>query len=617
MRLWKCLLIPALAAALGAQSPKRILFDHTRQEQAGTSAEWVICTASEPNPSPANPVSETDWNGGISAWAFDLHTAGYAIQSLPPAGRITYGDASNAQDLSQYAVYVLPEPYLKFTAAEKQAILAFVQNGGGLFLVGNHPGAIRYSGTGGTDAYTAFNDLVVVNGSNPYGFTFVPGHGPGDALANTTSTLFATASGPAEQAIIQGAYGSLGLMDFHSYSYLSLDAAQNPSVREILRTQVAGDAGSFIATCTLGAGRVVAISDSAPADDGTTTTAGKALHNSYTINSNKAFFLNATAYLAGDAGAAAPTPVVSILAPASNPTVATGTPLSFQGSASIADGSALSYAWAFGDGASAAVQGPVSHAYAAPGTFTATFTATSSQGKTASATRSVTVTPTTYTLTATAGTGGSISPGGAVGVASGASQTFTLTPAAGYVISAVTVDGVNKGALATYTFNAVTANHTIAATFATSPGTRLTETFNTGTKGAYAVGTVTLPTGAWTLDDALLGNTSSDRKNGAQSLRVRNSGKVTMGFTFASGARTVSVKHAKYGTDANSTWTLWYSTNGGASWAQTGGTVTTSATTLATATFTVNLSGGIRFQLRKTDGSANRVNFDDFVITGY
>lgn len=617
MRLLKLLLIPALAVGLGAQSPKKILFDHTRHEEAGTSAEWVICTASEPNPTPANPVAETDWNGGISGWAFDLFKAGYGIQSLPPTGRVTYGDATNTQDLSQYAVYVIPEPYLKFTAAEKQAILSFVQNGGGLFLVGNHPGAIRYSGTGGTDAYTVFNDLVAVNGGNPFGFTFVPGHGPGDTLANTTSTAFATGTSPAEQAIIHGAYGSLGLMDFHSYSYLTLNSAQNPSVREILRTQVTGDTGSFIATCTVGSGRVVAISDSAPADDGTTTTAGKALHNSYTLNSNKAFFLNATAYLAGDAGPAAPTPVVSIAAPAANPTLTAGGSVSFQGSASIADGSPLSYTWSFGDGASAAVLGPVSHTYPSPGSFTATFTATSNQGKTASATRLITVNPATYALTASAGTGGSISPSGTVSVASGGSQTFTITPSAGYSVSSVSVDGVNQGALGSYTFSNVTASHIISAAFTASPGSSLTETFNTGTKGAYAVGTVSLPTGVWTLDDALLGNTSSDRKNGAQSVRVRNSGKVTMGFTFATGAKTVTVKHAKYGTDANSTWSLWYSTNGGSTWTQTGGTVTTSSTTLATATFTVNIASGIRFQLRKTDGSANRVNFDDFTVTGY
>ncbi len=605
----------SLGLGLGAQTPKKVLFDHTRHEEAGTSAEWVICSASEPDPSPANPATEAEWNGGISSWAFDLHRAGYTVQSLPPSGRVTYGDATNAQDLSHYAVYVIPEPYLRFSPTEKQAILAFIQNGGGLFMVGNHPGAIRYSGSEGTDAYTVFNDLVTVNGGNPFGFTFVPGHGPGDALANTTSTAFTTSASPAAQAIVHGSHGSLGLMDFHSFSYLNLDQTQNPSVQEILHTQIAGDTGSFIVTCTLGSGRVMAISDSSPSDDGTTTTARKSLHNSYTINSNRAFFLNATDYLAS--AGSAPAPVATILAPSTNVTIPAGSTLSFQGSATIADGSALTYAWAFGDGTSAAVAGPVNHAYNSPGSFVATFTATSNQGQSASATRSLTVTPAAFTLTASAGTGGTISPSGPITVANGGTQSFAITPNAGYTIAGVSVDGVNQGAISTYAFTQVGADHSIRATFNPIPAATLSEGFNSGTKTAYATASVTLPTGSWTLNDALLGSTSSDRKAGAQSVRVRNTGRLTMGFNVPSGAKSFAVKHGKYGSDASSTWTLWKSTNSGVTWSQVGGTVTTASTTLTTTTFTVNVAGPIRFEIRKTGGGANRVNFDDVLIAGY
>jgi len=71
----------------------------------------------------------------------------------------------------------------------------------------------------------------------------------------------------------------------------------------------------------------------------------------------------------------------------------------------------------------------------------------------------------TYTITASAGTGGAISPSGSVTVASGASQTFSITPNPGYQIAAVTVDGVSVGAVTGYTFDNVTANHTISANF--------------------------------------------------------------------------------------------------------------------------------------------------------
>jgi hypothetical protein len=73
----------------------------------------------------------------------------------------------------------------------------------------------------------------------------------------------------------------------------------------------------------------------------------------------------------------------------------------------------------------------------------------------------------TYTITATAGTGGSISPSGYVKVNQGGDKTFTITPNAGYQIKDVKVDNVSKGAISTYTFSNVTANHTISATFKT------------------------------------------------------------------------------------------------------------------------------------------------------
>jgi len=39
-------------------------------------------------------------------------------------GKITYGNSSNPQDLSNYAVFVVDEPNIRFTSTEKTAILA-------------------------------------------------------------------------------------------------------------------------------------------------------------------------------------------------------------------------------------------------------------------------------------------------------------------------------------------------------------------------------------------------------------------------------------------------------------------------------------------------------------
>jgi hypothetical protein len=71
-----------------------------------------------------------------------------------------------------------------------------------------------------------------------------------------------------------------------------------------------------------------------------------------------------------------------------------------------------------------------------------------------------------FTITATTGPNGAISPSGSVNANFGATQAFTITPNTGYHIDSVIVDGANQGAIASYTFSNVTANHTIRAVFA-------------------------------------------------------------------------------------------------------------------------------------------------------
>jgi len=71
-----------------------------------------------------------------------------------------------------------------------------------------------------------------------------------------------------------------------------------------------------------------------------------------------------------------------------------------------------------------------------------------------------------FSINASAGSGGSISPSGSVIVNHGGSQTFTISSNAGYHIADVLVDGSSVGAVLNYTFTNVTANHTIAASFA-------------------------------------------------------------------------------------------------------------------------------------------------------
>jgi hypothetical protein len=71
----------------------------------------------------------------------------------------------------------------------------------------------------------------------------------------------------------------------------------------------------------------------------------------------------------------------------------------------------------------------------------------------------------TYSIKASAGRNGSISPQGTVTVNAGGNQTFTITPASGYKVRDVKVDGVSVGDVESYLFGNIGSSHTISATF--------------------------------------------------------------------------------------------------------------------------------------------------------
>jgi len=140
----------------------------------------------------------------------------------------------------------------------------------------------------------------------------------------------------------------------------------------------------------------------------------------------------------------------------------------------------------------------------------------------------------------------------------------------------------------------------------------LTETFEKGEKTAYAAGTVSLSTGKWYFDDALIGNLSSDAKDGNQSVRLRN-GTVSMKFD-VHGVKMIYVKHAKFGNDGNSTWKLMMSKDGGATYAQLGSAISEVSTTLKTDSFSVGDTMTVRISIMKTGD--NRINLDDITFKG-
>lgn len=138
------------------------------------------------------------------------------------------------------------------------------------------------------------------------------------------------------------------------------------------------------------------------------------------------------------------------------------------------------------------------------------------------------------------------------------------------------------------------------------------EDFEMGTKAAYAAGPVTIKTGVWSFDDALLGKLATDIKNNTQSVRLRT-GKIEMNFDIDS-ISMIKINHAKFGSDGNSELTVWMSTDKGVSYTQIGNTLTTNSSTFITDSIKITGNKPARFQIRKL--GTTRVNIDDIIFIG-
>ncbi|MER5402806.1 hydrolase [Streptomyces sp. NPDC002599] len=283
----------ATAVPAHAATPHRVLFDNGHAETAG-NADWIIST-SQPDPLGQNssPTSETSWTGALSSWGVALQNTGdYSLKTLPSGSSLTYG-GSAATDLSNFDELVLPEPNTLFTTAEKTAIMTFVKNGGGLFMISDHTGADRNND--GYDAVEIFNDLMSnnsVDSTDPFGFSV-------DTLS--IGSDYPSAISDSTNAILHGSFGTVTKSLIASGTTATLKPADNPAVKGLLyRTGYSGNTGAFFATSTFGSGKVAFWGDSSPIDDGTGQS-GNTLYDGWndTGATNKALALNATDWLAG------------------------------------------------------------------------------------------------------------------------------------------------------------------------------------------------------------------------------------------------------------------------------------------------------------------------------
>ncbi|NJP44226.1 hydrolase [Streptomyces sp. PRB2-1] len=285
------------AAAPAAAATHRVLFDNTKAETAG-NADWIIST-SQPDPlgQDSSPNAETDWTGALSSWGVALQKAGgYSLNTLPSGRTITYGSSSNAQDLSKFDTFVLTEPNVKLSAAEKTAVMTFVKNGGGLFLISDHNNSDRNND--GCDSPCVISDLLTNNGvdnTDPFGFSV-------DKLDISTDNPRAVAS--SSDPVLHGPFGTVTGSILRDGTTFTLNPSDNSSVKGLVyRTGYSGNTGAFFVTSTFGSGRVAIWGDSSPVDDGTGQS-GNTLYDGWNdpAGTDAALALNATAWLSGSGG---------------------------------------------------------------------------------------------------------------------------------------------------------------------------------------------------------------------------------------------------------------------------------------------------------------------------
>ena len=311
------LMISMFIASQSNGQTVKVLFDASSAQMAG-NADWVIDAdtrnlktgsgglmvtgGNESNPqripTPSQSgisanTAETYWSGALSGCAVDLVKKGFTVETLPYNGLITYGVTTNAQDLSNYKVFVVDEPNIRFTTAEKTALLNFVNNGGGLFMISDHTVSDRNND--GWDSPAIWNDFMTNNGSvsNPFGISF--------DLANfsqTSSNILNSSTDP----ILHGSMGNVTGLQYNAGTSMTLNRTANSSVKGLIfktGSSTSGTSNVLFAGANYGQGKVCGIGDSSPMDDGTGDP-NDALYSSYKVavsGSHQKLMVNAVIWL--------------------------------------------------------------------------------------------------------------------------------------------------------------------------------------------------------------------------------------------------------------------------------------------------------------------------------
>ncbi|WP_129410000.1 Gldg family protein [Marinitoga lauensis] len=218
----------------------RVLFDNNHGQTAG-NADWVI-------------------NGGYSDFADAAKKIGLKVEEIK--------EDIDKDILQMYKVFIIPEPNKPFKKEEIEAILTFVKNGGSLFIIADHGNSDRNGN--GWDSPRIFNTFV-----EEFGFRFV-----GDDL---------------EEAPLDHIY------EHEITKNIKRIGVWNGSSIKILKDNVKvlianSENKPYMVVTTYGNGKVVAIGDSSPFDDGTGDS-GDLLHNGWQWGDDAQLAINTIKYL--------------------------------------------------------------------------------------------------------------------------------------------------------------------------------------------------------------------------------------------------------------------------------------------------------------------------------
>lgn len=142
------------------------------------------------------------------------------------------------------------------------------------------------------------------------------------------------------------------------------------------------------------------------------------------------------------------------------------------------------------------------------------------------------------------------------------------------------------------------------------------------TKTAYASGNVSLSGMQWNLTQALIGTGGTDWKFGSRALRLQGSttSAATMVVDKPNGIGIISFNYRRFSSDAQVTWKVEYSTNGGGTWTQAGNDFMAD-NSVKTFYAAIHVSGNARIRIVHASGgtttSVRRLNVDHISLTDF